>query len=198
MKPTLLFCSLALLAFGLPSQAEEAAPAAAPTAKPKAAAAEPAAEKENTAEVAEKAGDKPKATVKKTKETKEAKAATKTLPFYGEVAAVDEAAKTIKIAEHTYHVTDATVIHDGDSAAKFSDVKAGRKIGGSYITAAGKEELVKLNLGVKQEAGKRAPKEKEKEKAKSETKTKPAAPAEEPAAPSDSNVPASDGKKKPS
>ncbi|MDB6134082.1 MAG: hypothetical protein JWM59_2325 [Verrucomicrobiales bacterium] len=193
MKPTQLFCSLALLAFALPSQAQEAAPAA---AKPKAVAAEPAAEKENTAEVAEKAGDKAKATVKKTKETKETKAAAKTLPFYGEVAAVDEAAKTIKIAENTYHVTDATVIHDGDNAAKFSDVKAGRKIGGSYITTAGKKELVKLNLGVKQEAGKRAPKEKEKEKAKSEAKTKPAAPAAEPSAPSDSTVPASDGKKK--
>ncbi|MES2706869.1 MAG: hypothetical protein V4726_09735 [Verrucomicrobiota bacterium] len=197
MKLTLLASSLALLALGLPARAQTE-----PAAKPK-AAAETAAEK--AAAATDKVTDKAKATVKKTKE--KAAAATekaKTLPFYGEVTAVDEAAKTVTLGENVYHLTDTTTIHDGEKAAKFSDVKVGRKIGGSCTTTGGKKELIKLNVGVKQESAKPAPKAKTKpaakETAKPEAKAKPeTAPAEaapETPAPAEAAPPAKTGKKK--
>lgn len=179
MKLTLPALSLALLTLGLPAWAQEAPPAT-PAAKAK-TAVENVTDK--AAAATDKAASKAKDAAKKNKE--KAAAPAKALPFYGEVTAADEAAKTVTLGENVYHLTDATIVHDGDKPAKFADVKVGRKIGGSYVTAEGKKELVKLNVGVKQEPTKPAAKEKEKEKAKPEAKekAKPAAPA--PAAPAE-------------
>lgn len=184
MKRTLPACLLALASLLLPLSAQTTPAAPAAPAVP-AAAADTAADK--AAAATDKAAGKAKAAAKRAKDKADKAAATaKILPFYGEVAAVDAAAKTITIGENTYQVTDATHIHNADKPAKFEDVQAGKKIGGSWTTTDGKKEIVKLNVGVKQDSAKPAAKG----KGKAESKEKPAAPAT-PAAPA-----ADSGKKK--
>jgi hypothetical protein len=157
--------ALPLSAQTTPAPAAPATPATAPktavdTATDKAAAA------------ANKATGKAKDAAKGAKDKADkATAAVKAVPFYGEVAAVDAAAKTVTIGENVYQVSATTVIHNADKPAKFEDVVVGKKIGGNYKTVEGKKEIVKLNVGVKQESAKPAP------KAKADDKAKPAAPA---------------------
>lgn len=175
MKRTLPACLLALLSLALPLSAQTtpapAAPAvpAAPATAPK-TAVDTAADK--AAAAANKVTGKAKDAAKGAKDKADkATAVVKAIPFYGEVAAVDAAAKTVTIGENVYQITDTTVIHNADKPAKLEDVVAGKKIGGNYKTVEGKKEIVKLNVGVKQDSAKPAP------KAKTDSKTKPAAPA---------------------
>lgn len=171
MKRTLPACLLALASLVLPLRAQTTPAAPAAPATP-AAAADAAADK--AAAATEKTTGKAKAAAKGAKDKADkAMAPAKALPFYGEVAAVDAAAKTVTIGENVYQVTDATQIHNADKPAKFEDVQVGKKIGGNYKTADGKKEIVKLNVGVKQDSAKPAAKG----KAKAESKEKPAAPA---------------------
>ena len=138
MKRTLLVISLFSFSLALPIHAETKA-----AAKAKAAA--------ETAEA--QARDAVKKPADKVAEAVKSKA----VPFYGEVTAVDPAAMTVSLGERTFVVTSETTIVDGDKTATIKEVKTGRKIGGSYLAIKGRNEVVKLNLGVKQAPAKEAP-----------------------------------------
>ena len=105
------------------------------------------------------------------KAVKEKTTAVKAMPFRGAVAEIDAKAKTITVGANTYAVTDTTEIHDDGTPAKFSDIKKGNNVGGSWVQGKAARELVKLNLGVKQLGDATAKAEKKEEK-------KPAAKAE--------------------
>lgn len=112
-----------------------------------------------------------------TKTTPAAAAATETkpkkdtYPLYGEVISINASTLVIKGGvdkpNRTFAINKETEIVDGEKAAKVSDVKAGHWVGGLVKkTAKGDDELLKLNIDVKQKEAK-AP----------EAKTKEAAPA---------------------
>ena len=78
-------------------------------------------------------------------------------PLKGTVVAITATELTIKGGEgkpdRVYAMTPQTVIVNGDKPATLDDVKVGQKIGGRLETAtSGHDKVLKLNLGVKQEA----------------------------------------------
>ena len=77
-------------------------------------------------------------------------------PLTGTVVAISETELTIKGGEgkpdRVYVMTPQTVIVNGDKTAMVADVKVGQKVGGRLEKAAsGKDTVLKLNIGVKQE-----------------------------------------------
>ncbi len=86
-------------------------------------------------------------------------------PLVGTVVAISASELTIKGGEgkkdRVYTMTPQTVIVNGDKAATLADVKVGQKVGGRLEKAAtGHDKVLKLNIGVKQEAAKPTPKAK--------------------------------------
>ncbi len=78
----------------------------------------------------------------------------KQIPFRGKVSAVDKTAKTItlegKEKSRTFQITSATKITKDGKPAVMDDVIVGQTVGGSAReTAAGKWEVVSLNVGAK-------------------------------------------------
>ena len=80
-----------------------------------------------------------------------------TYPLYGEVVAVTPKLLTIKGGkdkpDRKFDITADTKIVDGDKAATIADVKVGKKVGGNVKKSeSGNPTLLKLNVGVSQEA----------------------------------------------
>lgn len=80
-----------------------------------------------------------------------------TYPLYGEVVAVTPKLLTIKGGkdkpDRKFDITADTKIVDGDKAATIADVKVGKKVGGNVKKSdTGNPTLLKLNVGVSQEA----------------------------------------------
>ena len=78
----------------------------------------------------------------------------KQMPFRGKVSAVDKTSKTVtlegKEKSRTFQITSATKITKDGKPAVMDDVLVGQSVGGSAKeTAAGKWEVVTLNLGAK-------------------------------------------------
>ncbi len=85
------------------------------------------------------------------------KAKKDTYPLYGEVVAVTPKLLTIKGGkgkeDRKFDITADTKIVDGDKAATIADVKVGKKVGGNVKKSdSGNPTLLKLNVGVSQEA----------------------------------------------
>ncbi|MDB6139189.1 MAG: hypothetical protein JWO94_2261 [Verrucomicrobiaceae bacterium] len=86
------------------------------------------------------------------------KAKKDTYPLYGEVVAVTPKLLTTKGGkgkeDHKFDITADTKIVDGDKAATLADIKVGKKVGGYVKKAegAGNPTLLKINVGVAQEA----------------------------------------------
>jgi hypothetical protein len=110
-----------------------------------------------------------------TKTTPAAAAATETkpkrdtYPLYGEVISINASTLVIKGGvdkpNRTFVINKETEIVDGEKAAKVSDVKTGHWVGGLVKkTDKGDDELLKLNIDVKQKEAK-APEAKAKEAA---------------------------------
>jgi hypothetical protein len=134
MKQYLISTVIALLAsaFATPSFAVE---------KKKVAAEKPAAKTAEPAKAAEK---------------KEA-ATSRTLPYQGEVDAVDATAKTFTLKnkdgkEHVFAVGEKTQLLKADNtAATFDDIKVGEWVRGSRVKIAdGKWDAVKVTIGKKE------------------------------------------------
>ena len=78
----------------------------------------------------------------------------KQIPFRGKVGAVDKTAKTVtlegKEKSRTFQITSATKITQDGKPAVIDDIIVGQTVGGSAKqTAAGKWEVVTLNIGAK-------------------------------------------------
>lgn len=79
----------------------------------------------------------------------------RSIPFSGEITAVDKIGKTITVGKRTFHITSATRIAKADKTPTvFEEAKPGEHITGSYL----KEENGKLvarsiYLGAKAETG---------------------------------------------
>jgi len=78
----------------------------------------------------------------------------KQMPFRGKVSAVDKIAKTVmlegKEKSRTFQVTSASKLTNEGKPAVMDDVAVGQTVGGlARQTAAGKLEIVTLNIGVK-------------------------------------------------
>ena len=76
----------------------------------------------------------------------------KQMPFRGKVSAVDKTAKTVtlegKEKSRTFQITSATKITKAGKPAVIDDVIVGQTVGGlAKETAAGKWEVVTLNIG---------------------------------------------------
>ena len=113
---------------------------------------------------------------KKTDTKKSAKA--KTLPFQGEVKAVDDLAKSFTIGERIFLVTSETRFDKDGKPGVFGDLKAGNKITGSYTSGAdGKLTARSVFVGAKA-ATKTKPKTETKPKTSNKAKTEPAPKAE--------------------
>lgn len=84
-------------------------------------------------------------------------------PIYASVAEVNAEAKTVKLGETVYAVTEKTEFHNNGQPASFDDLKPGLKIGGSWVERDGRRELVKVNVGVKQSSARGAAKSKKEE-----------------------------------
>jgi hypothetical protein len=92
---------------------------------------------------------------------KDAKPKRDTYPLYGEVVSINTTTLVIKGGvdkpNRTFVMSKDTEIVDGDKAAKVSDVKAGHWVGGLIKkTEKGDDQLLKLNVGVKQKDDKAA------------------------------------------
>jgi len=96
---------------------------------------------------AEGAKDTPSQTPKSERKQKQ-------IPFRGKVGAVDKTAKTVtlegKEKSRTFQITSATKITQDGKPAVIDDIIVGQTVGGSAKqTAAGKWEVVTLNIGAK-------------------------------------------------
>ena len=81
----------------------------------------------------------------------------KQLPFRGKVSAVDKTAKTITLAGkekgRTFQITSGTKITKDGKPAVLDDVTAGESVGGrAKENAAGKWEILTLNIGKPEKA----------------------------------------------
>jgi hypothetical protein len=93
----------------------------------------------------------------------------------GKVTAVDAEKKTITIGKMVYLINDETQYVNKEAPAQLTDVVAGTNVGFSYTAdKAGKRTLVKVNVGVKQDAPKAEGKEKAAEGEKPADGAKPA------------------------
>ena len=96
----------------------------------------------------------PAATLEKTKPAKTTK-----LPFHGKLKAVDKAAKTILVGEHTIQITSATIITKSGKPATLEDGVVGEEVSGSYTKGEdGKLTAGKLHFGAKSGATEKAAK----------------------------------------
>ena len=78
----------------------------------------------------------------------------KQMPFRGKISAVDKTAKTVtlegKEKSRTFQITSASKITKDGKPAVIDDVIVGQTVGGlAKETAAGKWEVVTLNIGAK-------------------------------------------------
>jgi hypothetical protein len=109
-----------------------------------------------TVEVSVRAADQPK-----NKSSEAAKAEKKKqVPFRGKVSAVDKVAKTValegKEKQRVFQITSATKITKDGKPAVLDNINAGDSVGGlARENAAGKLEIITLNVGAK--AGKAKP-----------------------------------------
>jgi hypothetical protein len=97
--------------------------------------------------------NKPATTKKTTKEQKDSTAKKKGAhPFHGKLAAVDKAAKTIKVGESTYQITSETKINKAGKPATLDDGVVGEEVAG-YVkpTADGKMAATSVRFGPKPE-----------------------------------------------
>jgi hypothetical protein len=69
------------------------------------------------------------------------------LPARGKLAAVDKAAKTIKVGERTFHVTDQTRIQKTGKPATLDDAVVGENVGIFYKEEGGKLMALTLRFG---------------------------------------------------
>ena len=104
-----------------------------------------------------KAADAPATPAAPAKPAAGEKAKKDTYPLYGEVVAVTPKLLTIKGGkgkeDRKFDITADTKIVDGDKAATIADVKVGKKVGGNVKKSdSGNPTLLKLNVGVSQEA----------------------------------------------
>lgn len=115
-----------------------------------------------------------KAPAKPAEAAAEAKPKKDTYPLYGEVVSITASTLTIKGGvdkpDRKYAITADTKIVNGDKDAKASDVKEGAWVGGLLKKAAkGNDEVVKLNIDVKQKEAKKATTEEKTPKKKKTT-----------------------------
>jgi hypothetical protein len=79
---------------------------------------------------------------------KKAAPAVRAVPFRGKIAAVDKAAKTVKVGERTFHVTSETRIVKAGKPATLDDATVGEDVGGAYRESEDKKmNLVTLRVG---------------------------------------------------
>jgi len=104
----------------------------------------------------------PPAAEKKAGPAEKSEKKVQTLPFHGKIESVNQASKTIKVGERTFHVTSTTRFIKAGKPATIDDAKAGEEVGGSYREGdGGKLELNSLRIGPKAE---KVPKDDKKEK----------------------------------
>jgi hypothetical protein len=125
--------------------------------------------------------EKPASTEKPAAADKTSPAKRNTYPLYGQVVAVTARTLTIKGGEgkedRKYAITTATTFNNAGKPATIDDVVVGKKVGGLLEKSdTGNDKVLKLNVGVSQEAAARKGKAGDKKGAKSE-----AAPGTEPA-----------------
>lgn len=89
-------------------------------------------------------------------------ASARPLPFRGTVAAVDKAAKTVKVGERVFHISAETQLTKSGKPATIGDVAVGDPITGSYTKGDdGKLTAKTLRFGPKSESAEK-PAKKEK------------------------------------
>jgi len=91
-----------------------------------------------------------------------------TYPLYGDVASVEPKSLTIKGGEgkpdRKFIISQDTKIVNGEKSVEFSDIKVGWKIGGIVEKEdSGLDQLLKINIGVKQDRVMEKPQTKEAE-----------------------------------
>lgn len=74
-------------------------------------------------------------------------------PFRGKVDAVNKTAKTVKVGERTFQITDETRIVKGGKAATLDDAVVGDEVGGSYKEVDGKLNAQMIRFGPRPEGG---------------------------------------------
>jgi hypothetical protein len=99
-----------------------------------------------------------------------------TYPLWGEVVAVNAKSLTIKGGEgkedRKYAISTDTKIHNNGKPATVEDIKVGKKVGGLIKKADGDDQMVSINVGVKQERAEGADKKAEGKKPAEEAKAK--------------------------
>ena len=103
---------------------------------------------------AEPSKEDPKAEVKAGSQVKASKR--DAYPLWGEVVAVTAKTLTIKGGEgkenRNYAITADTKIHNNSEAAKIEDIQVGKKVGGRIKKVeGGDDQMISINIGVKQE-----------------------------------------------
>jgi hypothetical protein len=172
MKQLLITSVLAIFALALPGTASAQAKKSTEKQPAKPAETAPPADAAKPAETAPPADAAKPAPPEKPK-TEAPKKAPHAQGTAGKVAAVDADKKTITIGKTVYTYTDDTQFVNKEAPAQVTDVVAGINVGLSYTAdKAGKRTLVKVNVGVKQDAAK-TDKPAETEKPKTGTKKKP-------------------------
>ena len=87
------------------------------------------------------------AATEKSEAPKEGKKKRDRLPAGGKIAAVDKAAKTIKVGERVFHITAETRIRKDGKTATLEEAKVGEEVGISYRQVDGKLMALSLRLG---------------------------------------------------
>jgi hypothetical protein len=81
------------------------------------------------------------------------------LPLSGKVAAVDKAAKTVKVGETTVQVNDETRLRKGGNTATLDDVTVGEEVGIYYKKDGDKNIALSLRVGPRPEGASKKKKE---------------------------------------
>ncbi|MBI5387169.1 MAG: hypothetical protein HZA90_21075 [Verrucomicrobia bacterium] len=66
------------------------------------------------------------------------------VPYKGEVAAIDQQAKTVTVGERVFQITSETRIRKQDKPATLADVKVGDQVTGQYRDVNGKLEAASV------------------------------------------------------
>lgn len=111
---------------------------------------------------AEDKPDKAPAKEKKADAAKPGKA--RAIPYKGDVAAVDQQAKTVTVGDRVLQVTSETKIKKMEKPATLADVKVGDFATGQYREVAGKFEAASVYVKEKKAAPDKKPKNEEKKK----------------------------------
>jgi hypothetical protein len=69
------------------------------------------------------------------------------IPFRGKIDAVNKDAKTVKVGERTFQITDETRIRKDGNTATLDDAVVGDEVRGSYKEADGKHTALLLRIG---------------------------------------------------